>query len=283
MRLEPTSTPTSKRQQRDRTERGNDGQQQQGGGQVVEQVGGCCADQGDEQQRGQAGAVGHHRADGVAYRRAADGRDHEAQQQTNQQNGRWAAATGVASRGPGAQRRTGEDSGRGSCDPGRLDPERRGGDEPDEGRADHHQRHPRYADGRHRVAVAGHAELLPEPEPQQHVLTEQRQDPDRRGGGGEAEKLSPVAPKTSRLVRLETGSSSEAELASRAQATWCGRGGRSWCSAAVADDGRQQHDGGVEAEHRGRRRCGREGGVEHPVRPAAREPAQVGAEGPEEP
>ena len=55
----------------------------------------------------------------------------------------------------------------------------------------------------------------------------------------------------SRLVRLETGSSSEAELAIRRQA-WAPGGAETPAEAAAAsDDRRQQHDGRVEGEHGG--------------------------------
>ena len=73
----------------------------------------------------------------------------------------------------------------------------------------------------------------------------------------------------SRLVRLETGSSREAEFAIRRQAWAPGRDGVPIATAAPIDDRGQQHDGGVEAEHGGDRGGQQEDAGEQPLGAAA--------------
>ena len=63
-------------------------------------------------------------------------------------------------------------------------------------------------------------------------------------------KLSPLAAKASRLVRLETGSSSEAVLDRWVQAYTCGRGRAPSPGGGGEHHGGEQHDRGVQAEHR---------------------------------
>ena len=74
----------------------------------------------------------------------------------------------------------------------------------------------------------------------------------------------------SRFVRLETGSSREAELAIRRQACAPGRYGSPARDRGGDDDRGDQDDGGVEAEHGGDRRGEQEDAGEQRHRVAAR-------------
>ena len=238
-------------------------------GRLLMQVGQHRGEAAIAEQRGQAAALRQHGVADVAEAVVGDHRlDHDAEGQHEQAEQRLGRATSAAHGGPpAAQRPHAEHQRAGQRRPGRVHPGQRGDGEAGQRQAEHHQgeqparravRRARRALGSARARSAREEaaeDQVLEPMATSHGRAISTREPgERQPGGGEGQQVGEVGDRQQQRrgvgqvragVDVRTGSAA-------------GPGG------GRDDDRGEQHDGGVQAEHRGDHGGDREDAGEQP-------------------